>query len=138
MADDVVKTTTSEVVQSMMSTENAHLLAVPMTSPVVRRAVTLVDHRRAVIGLDDLQPDCNRVHHTFVISQCLYILNAARCPNANSRIANSRTRQLADATGDFASLVFVFWPFIDVFLRAYLNIYYAIVTRLVVLYVHIA
>jgi len=44
----------------------------------------------------------------------------------NSRIANnSRTRQLADATGNFACLVFVFWPFIDVFLRVYLNIYYA-------------
>ena len=35
----------------------------------------------------------------------------------------SRTGQLADATGDFACLVFVFWPFIDVFLRMYLNIY---------------
>jgi len=44
----------------------------------------------------------------------------------NSRIANSRTRQLTDATGDFACLVFVFfWPFIDVFLRVYLNIYNA-------------
>jgi len=35
----------------------------------------------------------------------------------------SRTAQLADVTGDFACLVFVFWPFIDVFLRVYLNIY---------------
>jgi len=46
----------------------------------------------------------------------------------NSRIANSRTGQLSeltDVTGDFACLVFVFWPFIDVFLRVYLNIYNA-------------
>jgi len=35
-------------------------------------------------------------------------------------------RQLADATGDFACLVFVFFClFIDVFLRVYLNIYHA-------------
>jgi len=31
----------------------------------------------------------------------------------------SLTEHLADATGDFACLVFVFWAFIDVFLRAY-------------------
>ena len=42
----------------------------------------------------------------------------------NSR--TGRTGQLADATGDFACLVFVFfWPFIDVFLRVYLMVYNA-------------
>jgi len=36
------------------------------------------------------------------------------------------TGQLADATGDFACLSFVFfWPLNDVFLRVYLSIYYA-------------
>jgi len=46
---------------------------------------------------------------------------------ANSRIANLRTGQVADATGDFACLFFVFWPLIAVFWRvyAYLNIYSA-------------
>jgi len=37
----------------------------------------------------------------------------------------SRTGQLVDATGNFACLVFVFWPFIDVFLHVYFNIYCA-------------
>jgi len=43
----------------------------------------------------------------------------------NSRAGKSRTGQVADATGDFACFVFVFWPFIDVFLRVYLSIHYA-------------
>jgi len=37
----------------------------------------------------------------------------------------SWTGQLTNATGDFACLVFGFWPVNDVFLRVYLNIDYA-------------
>jgi len=37
---------------------------------------------------------------------------------------DSRSGHLADATGDFACLVFVCWP-LNVFLRVYLSIYYA-------------
>jgi len=46
------------------------------------------------------------------------------CELPTRGLDDSWTGQLADATGDFACLVFVFWPFIDVFLRVYLNIYY--------------
>jgi len=35
---------------------------------------------------------------------------------------NPQVRQLADATGDFACLVFIFWPLTDVFFHVYLNI----------------
>jgi len=37
---------------------------------------------------------------------------------------DSQTGHVADATGDFAWLVFVFWPLVNVFLRVYWNIYY--------------
>jgi len=48
----------------------------------------------------------------------------------------SRTGQFADATGDFACLVFIFWPFTDVLLGVYLNIYYTYVIPLVALCPH--
>jgi len=43
-------------------------------------------------------------------------------PRSRSR-TEMVTGQLADATGDFACLVFVSWSFIGVFLGVYLNIY---------------
>jgi len=37
-------------------------------------------------------------------------------------VVSSRTRQVTDATGNFACLIFIcLWPFIDVFLHVFLN-----------------
>ena len=39
-------------------------------------------------------------------------------------VDKSQTGQLADATGDFECLVFIFWPFINVF-AVYLSIHFS-------------
>ena len=66
--------------------------------------------------------------------------NALLYDTQRAEASASDTGQFADATGDFACLVFVsFCLFIDVFLRVYSNIYYTSDSvTCIISYVHIA
>jgi len=55
----------------------------------------------------------------------LGVWEGAGSPSSTMWPGKGQTGLHTDAAGDFACLVFIFWPFIDVFLCMYLNTYYA-------------
>ena len=60
--DDVINSTASELAESRSAAQDVNLFQLSTTSTVVRHAVALVDDRRLVVGLDDLEANCSKVN----------------------------------------------------------------------------
>jgi len=64
--DHVINSTASGLAESRSAAQYINLLQLTTTSTVVRHTMALVDDRRLVVSIDDLEPNCSKVNIDFV------------------------------------------------------------------------